>query len=120
MFGEKTLAAGGLSEMMEDRKMLRAPPKVLLRPPEGASSLVRSVLRVWGVGARLAKLPYGEAPTLRCENARGAFDLGVELAGSATSSPGNAKVTISRVGQEEFDSSRNEVMVLVRRDDARA
>jgi len=57
MLGENMLAAGGLSEMLDAWKRFLAPLKLLPRLPDGASSRVNKVLRVWGVAARLLKLP---------------------------------------------------------------
>lgn len=100
--GEKGLA-GGLSLIVDARKMLRAVAmELLLRLLGGCSSRDMSSLRpedVWGVSKRFAELlpPKGDAANARFAKGNGGRDLGVPLLALGARSPslGRANVTIA-------------------------
>lgn len=120
-FGEKGTDAGGLSEMADARKMLRAVAMLLLlRLLDGGSSRVVKNLRdgaECGVPRRFdGPLPNGEAaPYARFANGSGGRALGVPLvAGAASFSPGSEKVTMSNYVASE-DRWERKVITMVRK-----
>lgn len=97
MLGENRVE-GGLSLIVEARKMLRAETILLLLKWLAGSSRSNGLRAEdeCGVPTRFAEPPNGDAAKARFAKGRGGRDLGVAALGAAASpSPGNANVTIA-------------------------